>query len=344
MTIFNKDSDIPISAAVWLTHDEYDYIDQDNYISVTSLLKPVKQSILAYRVRTNPLYKNKSYDLISFYSSRMGNAIHNSIEYAWKTHAQRGLAYLGFPDSIINNLYQITKEEETTPESIKALRDQGKIIMAQEMRMFKNLGKYLIGGKADFIFDGMVEDFKSVRVYAFNDLIRLEKERMQISIYRWLNPELIYQPIGRITQIYIDWMKSKARMSDHPSKPIISHVYDLYSFTEVEKFLKEKITMLEDLMDKPESEMPRCKAEDLWQGPSVYKYYKDASKAGKPGSRSTKNFDDAAEAHRYKATKGKDQGIILTVPGTVKACAYCAGFEMCSQKDEYINSGQLVID
>ena len=49
MKITNKFG-INLPLSVWLLHDEYDYVDNANYISVTGLMKPVKQTILSSRV------------------------------------------------------------------------------------------------------------------------------------------------------------------------------------------------------------------------------------------------------------------------------------------------------
>ncbi len=49
MVITNR-GDIPLGLAVWLLHDEYDYINEPNYISVTSLMKPIRHIILPPRV------------------------------------------------------------------------------------------------------------------------------------------------------------------------------------------------------------------------------------------------------------------------------------------------------
>ena len=46
---FTNKNNIPLSLAVWLVTDEYDYVDKPNYISATSLLKPTRQLVLSKR-------------------------------------------------------------------------------------------------------------------------------------------------------------------------------------------------------------------------------------------------------------------------------------------------------
>ena len=37
---YTNDHNIPLAMAVWLMHDDYDYIHDPKYISVTTLMKP----------------------------------------------------------------------------------------------------------------------------------------------------------------------------------------------------------------------------------------------------------------------------------------------------------------
>ena len=63
----------------------------------------------------------------------------------------------------------------------------------------------------------------------------------------------------------------------------------------------------------------------------------DPAKANDPAARSTKNFDNLAEANAFKAEKGK--GVVVTKLGEPKACEYCPAFDICKQKDAYFAQG-----
>jgi len=84
--------------------------------------------------------------------------------------------------------------------------------------------------------------------------------------------------------------------------------------------------------------MPACTAEELWQTPSVFKYYKNPEKTLK----SSGNFDDYYLANERFVQDGS-VGLIVEVKGQVKACAYCAAFEVCKQKDAYLANNSLVM-
>jgi len=339
---YTKPEHLPLSVALWLTFDEYDYVDKQNYISATSLLKPTKQTILAARYRQSPL-ANKPDNLMQRFANRLGTAVHNSIDMAWDVHLKRGLQLLGHPDKVAENTV-VFNENTGMPsdEEIAKLRAEGKNIIIKEVRMFRDFGKYIIGGKTDFVINGVPEDFKTVKTWAYGDEVKLKKELMQISIYRWLNPVAIWEDHGRIIQIFMDWMKGQKIRAGYPQEPIVAHTMELHSFAEVERFIEGKIRELEHYMDLPESELPRCTDEDLWRGKDSIKYYSDPAKAKDPKARSTKNFENLHEAEMHRQSKGK--GVIKIVKGKVKACAYCAGYDMCQQKDEYLADGTLSIE
>ncbi|MDT9702117.1 hypothetical protein, partial [Streptomyces sp. P17] len=63
-----------------------------------------------------------------------------------------------------------------------------------------------------------------------------------------------------------------------------------------------------------------------------WKYYADASKTD---GRSTKNFDNKAEAHAYCQKAGK--GVVKEVLGEVKRCGYCAAAPICQQRLRYFD-------
>ena len=91
--IITNTSGIPLSLAVWCVHDEYDYINEPNYISVTKLMKPVRQLILPGRV---PM-EERIADAADYISSALGHSLHDSIEKAWVKGHRHNLKKLGYP-------------------------------------------------------------------------------------------------------------------------------------------------------------------------------------------------------------------------------------------------------
>lgn len=324
MKITNN-SGFRLPIAVWLLHDNYDYINDENYISATSLLRPIKQIILAKRV----LAEDKAMDLAERVSASMGNALHDSIQSAWENPEGRAkaLRQLGYPDQVIDRVVVNPSKEhiEANPDCIPVWI---------EHRMFRKINGFIIGGKLDFSAEGMLDDFKSTSVYTYLKNRKDTDYQLQGSIYRWLDPELIKDEFIHINFIFTDWQKFMSYNDpDYPKDRIKEHVVKLLSLDQTEKFISDKLNQIVTYWNSPEEEIPECTDEDLWRSDPQYKYYSDPQKANDPKARSSKNFDNLNEANAHMAEKGK--GIIKVVPGEVKACQYCPAYLVCKQKDQY---------
>ena len=132
--------------------------------------------------------------------------------------------------------------------------------------------------------------------------------------------------------IFTDWQRFMTKQNpDYPQERLKSHRIELMSLAETENWIMAKLRNLEEhaLLDEPD--LPRCTDKDLWRSDPVWKYYANLKNTT---GRSSKNLKTAAEAADYKASKG-GKGVIIEVPGQVKACGYCPAFEICTQKDEY---------
>ena len=323
VTLTNKENiDLPL--AVWLAVDEYDYVNEDNYISVTSLMKPVRQLVLAQRQDS----KDLSIDIADLIAARMGTAIHNSIEEAWVKHGHHAMRKLGMSDDIINKV-QINPEKP----------DPNKHHVYLERRSIKSIAGFRVGGKFDFAIDGQVQDNKSTSTFVYTNDTKADDYILQGSIYRWLNQDIIFDDNIRIHFIFTDWSKLRAMTEQgYPQKKIEHKDYPLLSLEDTEKYIKGKLGLLVSLKDTPEHLLPECTDKELWRSKPQYKYYKNPDKL----TRSTKNFDNEIEATQRLYDDGK-VGIIITVPGEVKACHYCPVFDSCTQKDKLITDGSLKI-
>ena len=322
MSKYANTSAVPLSLAVFLATDNYDH--DSATISATALLKPIRQIILGARVPEG----DSVVDLIQMMPSRMGSAIHDAIERSWKDNHATALSALGYPDKVIEKI-------RINPDPSEL--GNGIIPIYLEQREKKQVGKFLVSGKFDFIGDGRVEDFKSTSTYTAMRGTNDEKYILQGSIYRWLNPKKITKDEMAIQFIFTDWSKAKA-MTDpkYPQQRIQQKILPLKSVLETDAFVKRKLTQIDQLWDAPEESLPLCSDEDLWRSEPVFKYYKNPQKM----ARSTKNFDTRQEAYTRRAEDG-NVGIVVEVPGQVTACKYCSAFALCSQKDALIAVGDL---
>lgn len=326
MRKFTNHEQIPLALAVFLASDSYDH--EEDVISATTLLKPIRQVVLAKRVP----HEDKLVDIAGLVSSRMGTAIHDAIERAWKSgNLPEQLIALGYPRRVAERI-----RVNPTKEEVEA----GCIPVYMEVRSYREIEGIKISGKFDFIGDGSVQDFKSTSVYTYINQTNATKYPLQGSIYRWLNPELVTQSFMYIHYIFTDWSAAKAKSEKgYPKSRIVSQPYDLLTMEQTEQFIRQRVLLLKKYFEAPEHEIPECTDEELWRKETVWKYYKDPNKID---GRSTKNFDSKAEAFARFAQDGSS-GAVREVKGGVGACKYCDAFTVCTQKDRLIADGSLIL-
>lgn len=319
-----NNSNLPLSIAVWLAHDDYDHDSRENHISATSLLKPLKQLILSNRVDNEA-----KDDIVGLIPSAMGSSIHNGIEAAWVGSYAKNLEKLGYPKRVIERI-------RVNPSSEDLKADPDIIPIYLEVRSEKEIDGFIISGKFDFIGDGRLEDFKTTSVYTFMKGTKDEDYINQGSIYRWLNPDKVTRDDMAIQFIFTDWQGSRTREPNYPNMRTVEKKFMLNSYQATEAFVRKQLATIKKYWDKPESEIPECNDDDLWRKPTVYKVYKD-EKAKRAMSGGV--FDeDKRGAERFAREKG---AIVKTFPGEVVACRYCKAFEICEQKQKYLDSGEL---
>lgn len=304
---------MPLPLAVWAVDDTYDYNPDKKYISVTSLLKPMRQIVLTKRQDFSSLVV----DANDFVSAAMGTALHAGIEQAWLLRYKENMKKLGYPDSVIESIKLNPKKEEITEDTIPIYLEQ---------RRTKEVKGWSIGGKFDFVGNGQLYDNKSTSVYKWITGSSDQDYVMQGSIYRWLNPDIITEDTIRINFIFTDWQKIEAKKNkDYPPARVACKDFPLLSIEETQKWLEHRITELERWMDVPESKLCECSAEELWKNPTKYKYFTSAD-----SERAMKNFDTYLEAEVFKRSKG-GKGVIKIVEGKPRRCDYCSVSNICSQ-------------
>ena len=226
----------------------------------------------------------------------------------------------GVPEEVIQQV--VINPETVEPDQIPIYVEQ---------RIKTPYRGYNIRGKFDLVIDGVLQDTKTTSVYSYMLGSKDEDYALQGSLYRWLNQEKITADYMQIQFCFTDWQKSLVgTRENYPPSRTQEHTIGLLSIAETEAWINAKLDELEKFSDAPEEQIPMCSDKDLWRSPAVYKYFSDPMKTT---GRSTKNFKSLAEANQLKTKKGR--GVVLTVPGTVKACGYCPAFDICTQKDGY---------
>lgn len=324
--ITNKHN-IPLALAVWAVSDDYDRVP--NTISATSLLKPIRQLVLAERLSTND---KVSLDVSDLLASAFGKALHSATELTWLNldKVKSGLRALGYDEHSINNIKINPKVEECSEYTIPVYIEQ---------RMYRSIEGVTITGKYDIVAEGVLQDYKSTSalswVYGSNDTNYV----LQGSIYRWLdagqpNP-VITEDVIAINYFFTDWSKASSLQSDtYPKQRVLQKQLPLMSIQETENWIVNRIKQIEIAKGLEEPLIVECTDEELWFSNSKYKYYKDVTKLQ---GKSTRTFNTYEEALLEKQ-KRNNEGIILESKSEPKRCSYCPVFRVCSQKLKYFPS------
>lgn len=329
-----NDENFSLSIAVWLSAEFYDHNRHPGklHMSATGLLKPIRQIILAQRAAAMETVSTVK-DIKINIPNRLGTAIHAGIERAWLHRYKEAMTALNYPQKVIDKV-----RVNPSQEDIQA--DPDIISVYIEQRFTKEFDDFIIDGEADFIGQGVLEDFKSGGVYGYMKNNNDEQYVQQGSIYRWLAPEIITADFMRIQHIFTDWSKLDSiirKKAGYPHSRIMTSTLELMSINETENFIQRKIQEIKNHKNTPEPKLPFCTPEELWQDKTVYKFFSNPD-----NTRSQGNFDTYAEAHTKMMQSGK--GIIKEVHGKVKRCAYCDGVDFCTQKDAYLANGSLVLN
>lgn len=321
MKKYTNEKDISLLMSVFLADDRYDYDPKENTISVTTLLKSVRQIILNSRLEPSESLQ----DISGLLSSRIGTAIHESVEKAWVENYQVALEALGYPKRVIEKIRinPSEPEEDTIPIWL-------------EQRNERVLGNWVISGCADVIMEGMVRDIKSTKVWSYTSGAKERDYQLQLSLYRWIMSDLITEDTGVIEYIFTDHSPLKATYEQgYPEIPVLEKKIPLLSLEESESFIRTKLDQVDHYKVKAEADLPECTDEELWIRDSEWKYY-----ASPDAKRATKNFkEDKAGAYAHLAVKGK--GVVKEVKGKPMACTYCSAKPLCSQYQRFMLNGDI---
>ena len=323
MSLTNKNN-LSLPLAVLIAHNTYDGSNDPKTLSATELLNPVRSIIIGLQHAD----EEKDVDLINLVASSMGTALHDRAESGWlnRSTLERAMRTLNIPEDVIKRVVV------NPPHVIGTM-----IPIYVERRSSRQLMGWTIRGKFDTCIDGQLSDYKSCSVWkTILDRDDGKDWKLQGSIYKWLNEDIITGNKVSIELIYTDWSSSSARQdSSYPQQRVESKEYALMGVNETEHWIKNKIQQIEAGLKVKQSDMIRCDEKELWATDDVWKYYK---KLG--AKRATKNYTVKSEAYNRLSTDG---GEVKHFPGEIKRCNYCNAVEVCEQAQEYIQSGRLKV-
>ncbi len=312
---------------IFLDYSTYNLVPNAGTISATSLLRPTRQFILNKR---NPTLRITP-PLNSLVASRVGQSVHSSIENVLKNDKYMDRRY-GKENYIVN-----PTEDEDLSKYLNVFYTE--IRSNREMEID---GKTItISGEFDVLHNGTLEDFKYTKVFQVMSKTKDEDYKLQLSIYRWLNPDKEIKDIAYISFLLADWKAYESTREGYPP-PTESKEYELYSLEETEAIIRELLT--QKLADYSEEDLPLCSDKELWMNIPVktFKYYSkiDSKRATKVF---TGDYSDI-EANDYLAERGTGVVRQYTPPVIAKACNYCSVKSVCTQYTDLFNNGLIKED
>ena len=318
--------DLPL--AIWLAaQDGYDLKYDPKVVSATDLLKPIRSLILGRRVAAS----NPDYDIDTLVPSRMGHALHDAVERAWKDNYKLAMKNLGYPQGVIDRVRINPPRHEPEEDTIPVYLEQ---------RSSKELDGYIVSGKFDMVLDGQLSDVKSTKVYTYITGTNDRKYALQGSIYRWLNPDIITEDHLHIEYIFLDWQAFKVQQDPkYPKTRILTKKLPLLSLEQTESFIRERLHELAAYEHLQQADLPECNRVELWQDPPKYALYKDPNNR----KRATKLFENQAEAMQYNREKFGGTGHIETRESEPTFCKYCPAHGVCTQAEQFVLKGILTL-
>lgn len=321
----------PPYIACWLQGDDYDHpVESENkhhhYLSASQITKPVRMIILEERHRDE-----LEHDVSDMIAVRYGTAIHAACELAWKKKIEK-------EDSSMDASYEIANTlAEQRMEVPDAYTVDGET--------------FTVRGKFDLLYENQLYDLKSTSVWSWILDSHKEDYQKQASVYAWLlykTSEVKVKPTFKIIFIFTDWSQKEAKIKEnYPPRRIMIREYPILEYEddwetgnrEPPKFIQDKCRELARAYKRTDDELPECTEEELWRTQTVYKYYL----SGRTDGRATKVFQSLPEAEDFKRQKS-ERGVILTIPGEPRRCAYCTARPFCNQykkmfPDDYRTDG-----
>jgi hypothetical protein len=312
---YTNKNNIPLAMCVMLLADDYDYNPAEKTVSATTLLDTTKQIILSHRLTGEGLD-----DVSNKIDTVLGSALHAALEKAWLNNPQKLMLMLGYSQDIVNRVV-------VNP----TILNENNIPVYVEQRATKQLAGWTISGKFDIVSDGRVEDLKTRKAWAWIHQSNINKDILQLSIYKWLNPDKIVQDIGIIHWFIKNWDKVESfKKRDYPQSQILNQQLRLKSPQETEQILIHKLSELDKYWNSPEEDIPPCKEneEDLWMRPSEWKYYSkpEHTSCAKGGT-----YNNSSEAYMRLSREG-NIGKVVEVKSKATKCNWCDAASICQQR------------
>ena len=219
----------------------------------------------------------------------------------------------------------------------------------QEIRSQKVINGVIVSGKFDLIDleTNTLKDLKHVSSYAYKKLMldiekikdmdnsmsikeRLEyiptytKFQLQMSMYKWLNPELNLNPYGDI----IFSLNDGGGMERYPIDNF--HRFPLLLDEEIEEFVVNHLTELKQHL--ADGTLPLCSDAERGYSPAEYKLQRVSPTNGQLTTVRGSKFDNYTKFREFVVAKGKLGDVEQITEAKYTLCNYCNYSSICTQE------------
>lgn len=192
--------------------------------------------------------------------------------------------------------------------------------VGSEMRVEHPVGNAVLSGRLDEYKDYTVTDYKTATVWKIKNGDFADWET-QVLVYAWLlskNGHLVTK--GRVVAFLKDFSKGRKQYdSQYPEAQIYVHEFDVTTgkLESIGKFINNKITEINNYINKPSSELPDPLDSEVWRTPDKFAVMRNNN------MRAMRILDTKYEATNYML---KNNGDYIEVrPGVARKLEYDEG-------------------
>jgi hypothetical protein len=326
--MYTNKTNIPLPFAIWLAADQgYDLTFNPTVVTATEILRSMRSIILSRQLAAEKAKDEVvTRDIEEKAASSLGTAVHSSVEHAWRAHYQLAMKNLGYGSELIDKV-------AISPKKPK----EGDLNIYFERRTSKQIEGFTLSGKFDMVMDGTVRDIKTTKAYTYMKGSQDNKYRMQGSIYRWLNPDIITNDTMMVDYYFTDWNPvtyKRDKEKNYPPARMLEKSFILLSAEDTEQFIRDRLQEIKHYTGRDQNQLPLCTPEELWQNPSQWEYWSKPT-----NQKCSKLFKTREEADTWLISKGV--GFIQERQNEPTFCKYCDAQTICKQAQQYITAGIL---
>jgi len=300
---YTNNKNLPFEFCIFVAYHQTLYTGggpREGKLSTTTVIGPLRKAILAMQY-PNPGIQ----DISSLLASAKGTSHHESMRKAleWYGHGYKAEQRA---DRMVNG-YKISGEYDIiTPDGI-----------IKDLKHTSNFGYLKLQEEMT-----VMETQETPQDYA-NKYPHYFKFMMQLSILKFLNPDLDLKPWGTI----LFMINNGTDFGKLPSVDLESK-FPLFTEDQVEQYLSDRVQIVKDHISA--GTLPLCTDQERGKSEPEYKLLR-MNKSGKKATVRGSKFSNYSDFQSFVTTNGRASDEESAKPAEYKLCGYCSYSEVCTQ-------------